>query len=81
MIIILAPTASGKTSLSIEIAKVIDGETVGADSVQIYRNLVIGSSSPLDEMDGVPYHLGILNLSRRISAEECKNDCTNYPGD
>jgi len=72
MIVLLGPTASGKTSTSIRIAKALDGEIVGADSVQIYRDLVIGSAAPTkDEMDGVPHHLtGILDLSQKISAGE-----------
>lgn len=72
MIVLLGPTASGKTSTSIQIAKALDGEIVGADSVQIYRDLVIGSAAPTeDEMDGIPHHLtGILDLSQKISAGE-----------
>ena len=72
MIVLLGPTASGKTSISIQIAKALDGEIVGADCVQIYRDLVIGSAAPTkDEMDGIPHHLtGILDLSQKISAGE-----------
>jgi tRNA dimethylallyltransferase len=72
MIVLLGPTASGKTSVSIQIAKALGGEIVGADSVQIYRDLIIGSAPPTkDEMEGVPHHLtGILDLSKKISAGE-----------
>jgi len=72
MIILLGPTASGKTSISIELAKKLDGEIIGADSVQIYKDLIIGSAAPTkDEMDGIAHHLvGVLNLSQKITAGE-----------
>ncbi|MBP5202344.1 tRNA (adenosine(37)-N6)-dimethylallyltransferase MiaA [bacterium] len=70
LIFILGPTASGKTSLSVELAKKINGEIVGADSIQIYKDLVIGSAAPAeDEMQGIPHHLiGIRDLKDEISA-------------
>ena len=46
LIFISGPTASGKTSLSIELAKKLNGEIIGADSVQIYTDLVIESAAP-----------------------------------
>ncbi|MBP6946407.1 MAG: tRNA (adenosine(37)-N6)-dimethylallyltransferase MiaA [Candidatus Pacebacteria bacterium] len=58
IIVILGPTAVGKTSISIEIAKALDGEVVSADSRQVYRGLDIGSGKVTPpEMDGVPHHL------------------------
>lgn len=58
IIVILGPTAVGKTSISIEIAKALDGEVVSADSRQVYRGLNIGSGKVTpSEMDGVPHHL------------------------
>ncbi len=58
LIIVLGPTASGKTSLSVELAKQFNGEIVGADSVQIYKDLVIGSAAPTEEEKmGIPHHL------------------------
>ncbi|HQN73734.1 MAG TPA: isopentenyl transferase family protein, partial [bacterium] len=70
VIFILGPTASGKTRVSVELAKEINGEIIGADSVQIYRDLVIGAASPtLEEMEGVPHHLiGTHDLKDEISA-------------
>ena len=70
LIFILGPTASGKTRLSVELAKKINGEIIGADSVQIYRDLVIGSAAPTaDETAGIPHHLiGIRDLKDEISA-------------
>ena len=57
-VIITGPTASGKTALSIELAKQIGGEIISADSMQVYRHMDIGSAKVTkEEMDGVPHHL------------------------
>ena len=59
VIIILGPTGSGKTGISIKIAKTIDGEIISADSRAIYKGMDIGTAKPtVEEMDGVP-HYGI----------------------
>jgi len=56
--VICGPTASGKTGLAIELAKRINGEIVSADSMQIYKNLNIGSAKPtIDEMQGIKHHM------------------------
>ena len=55
---ILGPTASGKTALSIELAKRLDGEIVSCDSMQLYRGMNIGTATPdMAEQDGIPHHL------------------------
>ena len=46
---IIGPTASGKTSLTIELAKRIDGEIIGLDSRQIYEGMPIGTAQPTDD--------------------------------
>ena len=52
------PTASGKTALSVALAKVFDGEIINADSMQIYRNLDVGTAKPTtQEQQGIPHHL------------------------
>lgn len=57
LIVITGPTASGKTALSVKIAKMLHTEIVSADSRQIYRELSIGTAKPTeDEMEGVPHH-------------------------
>ena len=57
-VVICGPTASGKTALSIALAKAFDGEVVSADSMQIYRRMDIGTAKPTkQEMDGVPHHM------------------------
>lgn len=58
IIVVAGPTASGKTSLAVEIAKRIGGEVISADSVQIYKYLDIGSAKPTaEEMQGIPHYM------------------------
>jgi tRNA dimethylallyltransferase len=57
-IAIVGPTASGKTALSIALAKHFNGEVISADSRQVYRGLDIGSAKVTTaEMEGIPHHL------------------------
>lgn len=56
--VIVGPTASGKTALSIELAKKYNAEIVSADSMQIYTSMDIATAKPTkDEMQGIPHHL------------------------
>ena len=58
LIIILGPTAVGKTSVSIELAQRFDGEIVSADSRLLYRGMDIGTAKPtLEERQDIPHHL------------------------
>ena len=58
MIILTGPTAVGKTDLSIQLAKAMNGEIISADSMQVYRHMDIGSAKVTpEEMDGVSHHL------------------------
>lgn len=58
VIYIVGPTASGKTSFSVEIAKRFDGEIISGDSMQIYKGMHIASAAPDEqEMQGIPHHL------------------------
>lgn len=58
VIFIVGPTASGKTSLSIEIAKKFNGEIISADSMQIYKGIHIASAAPdEEEMCGIPHYM------------------------
>lgn len=58
VLIIAGPTAVGKTSTSIEIAKRLDGEIISADSMQIYKGLDIGTAKPTEsEMCGIRHHM------------------------
>ena len=57
MITILGPTACGKTTLAVALARKIGGEILSADSRQVYRRMDIGTGKDLSEYEGVPYHL------------------------
>lgn len=58
LIILTGPTAVGKTNLSIKLAKLIDGEIISADSMQVYKGMDVGSAKIMpEEMEGVPHHL------------------------
>lgn len=58
IILIVGPTAVGKTKLSIELAQKFDGEIISGDSMQVYRNLDIGTAKVTEgEMKGIPHHL------------------------
>jgi tRNA dimethylallyltransferase len=58
IVVIAGPTASGKTSLSVELARVFNAEIISADSMQIYRWMDIGTAKPTEEeRKGVPHHL------------------------
>ena len=56
LIILTGPTAVGKTALSINLAKAVNGEIISADSMQIYKEMNIGTAKILpEEMQGVPH--------------------------
>ena len=86
VIIITGPTASGKTSLSIELAKKINGEIICADSMQVYKQMNIGTAKPtLDEMKGIKhYMLDVVNPDEDFNvakykelAEKCIDEILN----
>lgn len=76
VVIICGPTASGKTALSIELAKKINGEIVSADSMQIYDEMNIGTAKPdKEEMQGIKHYLiGNIKPTQRYSVSEFKKD-------
>lgn len=82
IVVILGPTASGKTDLAIALAKKYNGEIISADSRQIYRELSIGTAKPAGEWrggvyltEGVPYHLvDCVDPTARYSAADFKRD-------
>lgn len=58
LIVLTGPTAVGKTSLSISLAKTVNGEIISADSMQVYKKMDIGSAKiPPEEMQGIPHYL------------------------
>lgn len=66
VIVICGHTASGKTALSIELAKKINGEIISADSMQIYKDMDIGTAKPTkEEMQGIRHYLIRMCITRR----------------
>ena len=76
VIVICGPTASGKTSLSVALAKKINGEIVSSDSMQIYKDMDIGTAKPSEEeMQGIKHYLiGIIEPDKRYSVADYKED-------
>ena len=79
VIVIGGPTASGKTALSIELAKKINGEIVSADSMQIYKDMNIGTAKPtVEEMGDIKhYMLDFVSPESRYSVSQYKEDAIN----
>ena len=79
LIVIAGPTASGKTSLGIELALKFNGEIISADSRQVYKGLDIGSGKVTrEETKGITHHLiDILNPEEKYSVYKFKKDCLN----
>lgn len=80
VIAVVGPTASGKTSLSINIAKKFSGQVVSADSMQIYEKMDIATAKPTtEEMQGIPHHLiGFQPIDKKFSVAEyvsLANEC------
>ena len=76
VIVICGPTASGKTALSIALAKKINGEIVSCDSMQIYKDMDIGTAKPtIEEMQGIKHYLiGYVSPEQRYSVADYKKD-------
>ena len=76
VIVIAGPTASGKTALSIELAKQIDGEIVSSDSMQIYQDMDIGTAKVTkEEMQGIQHYLiDFVSPNQRYSVSDFKKD-------
>ena len=79
VIVICGPTASGKTGLSIELAKKIGGEIISADSMQIYKEMDIGTAKATEkEMQGIKhYMINIIYPNERYSVADFKKDAEN----
>ena len=76
VIVICGPTASGKTALSIELAKKINGEIISCDSMQIYKDMNIGTAKPTkEEMQGIKHYLiDFVSPDERYSVADYKRD-------
>ncbi len=79
IIVIVGPTCTGKTKLSIELAKKYNGEIINADSTQIYKNNDIATAKvSLEEMEGIEHHLlSIKELSENYTVFDYQNDARN----
>lgn len=78
-IIIVGATASGKTSISVKLAKMLGGEIINADSQQLIKGLDIGTAKITpDEMDGVKHHLlNVIEVGQDYGVAEFHKDCLN----
>lgn len=70
LVVIVGPTASGKTDVAVELAKIVRGEVISADSMLVYRGMDIGTAKPTpEEMLGIPHHLiDVVNPDEEFSA-------------
>lgn len=79
IIVIVGPTGVGKTKLSIELAKIFNGEIINADSTQIYKDLDIATAKVTEkEKEGIPHHLiDIKNIDEEYTVYNYQKDCRN----
>ena len=79
VIVICGPTASGKTSLGIQIANLVNGEIISADSMQIYKDMDIGSAKPTiqERLEAVHHLVDFVDPDRRYSVADFKKDAEN----
>ena len=77
IIVIAGPTAVGKTKLSIELAKRLNGEIINADSTQIYKEMNIGTAKVTEEeKEGIPHHLfDIRDVNENYTVYDYQKDC------
>ena len=78
VVVIVGPTASGKTALSIELAKRIGGEIISSDSMQIYKDMNIGTAKVTkEEMQGIKHYLiDFVPPNQRYTVSDFKKDAT-----
>ncbi len=77
LIVVCGPTAAGKSGLAINLAKHFGGEIISADSMQIYKGLVIGTAATIDT-DGIPQHMvGFLSPKERFSTADWQEKARN----
>ncbi len=76
VVVICGPTASGKTRLGIDLAKRINGEIVSCDSMQIYKDMTIGTAKPTDEerKEAKHYLIDFVSPNERYNVAEYKKD-------
>ncbi len=79
IIVIIGPTGVGKTKLSIELAKKLNGEIINGDAIQVYKHLDIGSAKVTEsEKENIPHHLfDIKEVNEEYSIYDYQIDCRN----
>ncbi len=77
IIVILGPTAVGKTKMSVELAKKLNGEVINVDSTQIYKNLDIATAKiKEEEKENIPHHLfDIKDITKNYTVYDYQKDC------
>src|SRR3990167_1738984 len=77
IIVIVGPTASGKSHLAVKISRKFKGEIISADSRQVYKGMDIGTAKPTKaEIQSIPHHLiDIKNPNQNYTLAEYKKDC------
>ena len=78
VLLIVGPTAVGKTALSLELAQRFNGEVISGDSMQVYRHLDIGTAKATpEEQQVVPHHLiDIVDVTERYSVADFMHQAT-----
>ena len=78
IVCVVGPTACGKTTLGVLLAKRYGGEVVSADSMQVYRDMAIGTARPTpEEMAGVPHHMmGVVDPRENYSVARYVQEAT-----
>ncbi|WP_050806618.1 tRNA (adenosine(37)-N6)-dimethylallyltransferase MiaA [Nesterenkonia sp. F] len=83
LIVVVGPTASGKSQLGIDLARRLDGEVINADSMQLYRGMDIGTAKvTADEAAGVPHHLlDVLDVTEEASVADYQRQARDTVAD
>lgn len=83
LVVLVGPTASGKSALGIELAERLDGEIINADSMQLYRGMDIGTAKVTpDEAGAVPHHLlDVLDVTREASVADFQEQARRIVGE
>lgn len=79
IIVIVGPTAVGKTKMSVELAKKFNAEIINGDSMQVYKELDIGTAKPTkEEKEGISHHLfDFIDVKTNYTVFEYQKDCRN----